>query len=329
MHGRLLKNADFERLAETPNVSEAIAFLWKMEGYEAVLHGHDEVKHRGQAEAMIMTSLYSDFEKIFHFSNIEQKEVLNLIFLRYEADILKICLKYVCINEINDYEREIDWYFHKSTSLDVAALKNAKDLDEFIFFLRGTPYEVIMQELRKNNIYRYGEIASAIDTFYFTRVWKLISRISDKKTKQMLRTIFGTQIDWMNIMWIYRKKHFYKQHPGEIKIPIPILYHVKKEELKEMIQAAKTEDLLKVITGTYYFKGNEALFKMEDEISYYQIMEKIYRQVGRKYPVSMAPVLKYLYDKEIEIERIITAIEGTRYELPPKDIKKLILILGE
>ena len=65
---------------------------------------------------------------------------------------------------------------------------------------------------------------------------------------------------------------------------------------------------------------------MEDEISYRKVIEDTYARVTRKYPVSMAPVMKYIHEKEMEIGRLTTIIEGIRYQVAPRDIKDFILI---
>jgi V/A-type H+-transporting ATPase subunit C len=52
----------------------------------------------------------------------------------------------------------------------------------------------------------------------------------------------------------------------------------------------------------------------------------MYHRISRKYPASMAPVLKYIYEKEQEIERVTMIIEGIRYQVPPKEIKDMVLI---
>ena len=93
-----------------------------------------------------------------------------------------------------------------------------------------------------------------------------------------------------------------------------------------MVGAVDLTEMNKILVNTSYFKGKEAFVKMEDEISYRSIMKQVYQRVSRKYPVSMAPVLKYLHEKELEIERLTTIIEGIRYQVPPKDIRDIVLI---
>ena len=58
---------------------------------------------------------------------------------------------------------------------------------------------------------------------------KKITKVSDKETRQILEQIFGTEIDWQNLMWMYRAKRFYsmgeadvKKTPDPGKLPIEI-----------------------------------------------------------------------------------------------------------
>ena len=58
-----------------------------------------------------------------------------------------------------------------------------------------------------------------------------------------------------------------------------------------------------------------------------KIKAKTYDRLCRKYPYSIAPVLKYLEEKEIEIDRLTTILEGVRYQIPAREIREMILIL--
>lgn len=139
--------------------------------------------------------------------------------------------------------------------------------------------------------------------------------------------VFGTQIDWLNIMWIYRAKQFFHEKPQEIeKILIPVYYKLRKEQCQQLLEAEHTEEFQRILGNTSYFKGREALVKLQDEISYHHVMGKMYQRLCQKYPSSMAPVFYYFYQKEQEIEHLTAALEGIRYQLPAKDIRELILM---
>ncbi|MFP3155431.1 V-type ATPase subunit [Lachnospiraceae bacterium ZAX-1] len=326
MHGRLLRKEELERLAEVASVNEAISFLSKQVGYEAVYKSHDEIAHRGQVEAFILNALYADYAKLFRFANQNQREALELVFQRYEIDILKICLKYVFIDEFGVEKEPLNWYFDKHTDFDVQKLIRAHDINEFIMELRGTPYEEELKKLQEGGVVHYGDFASHLDSYYFVTLWKQIKGMQNKKMKQVLQMIYGTQIDWLNIMGIYREKRYYHQSKEDMSAySIPITYRLKKQELHAMREAGQVDEFLQVLVGSSYFKGDNALLQMEDEISYRNVIDKMYKRACKKFPISIAPILNYLHDKAQEIEGIITAFEGIRYSLDAREIKNLII----
>lgn len=93
-----------------------------------------------------------------------------------------------------------------------------------------------------------------------------------------------------------------------------------------MTGTADVQAFLGILAKTAYFTGKDALMKMEDEISYRKIVEDTYRRASRNYPMSIAPVLTYLYEKEQEIDRLTSIIEGIRYQVPPGEIRDIILL---
>lgn len=257
MGSRLLKREDFERITEFQTVQETIGFLREQESYGEIYGGREEIRHRGQVEALIHNSILEDYRKLYRFGNRQQRKAMELYFgqLQYEESVPKV------------------------------------------------------------------------EVSYFVNVWKQINGFEDRKMRHVLREVFGTQIDWLNILWMYRAKQFFHQKPEEIAgILIPVHYKLKKKELQNLLETGQMEEFRKILSNTVYFKGREALVKIQDEISYRQVMQKMYLRICRKYPASMAPVFYYFYEKEQEIEHLTTALEGIRYQVPAKDIRELILI---
>lgn len=173
---------------------------------------------------------------------------------------------------------------------------------------------------------QYENAVPELDTGYFAAVWKRIAGFRQARMKQVLREVFGTQIDWLNIMWIYRAKRFFRQSQEEIRtMLIPVHYKLKRTELARMVEAQRIEEFLEIVNNTVYFKGKDAFLNLQDEVSYHRVMQKMYRKLCQKYPASLAPVFAYLYHKEQEIQRLTTALEGIRYQVPEQDIRNLIL----
>lgn len=174
---------------------------------------------------------------------------------------------------------------------------------------------------------QFEEAVPKIDASYFVRVWNEIEEFSGKQMRRVLREVFGTQIDWLNIMWCYRAKQFFHQKTQDLEgMLIPVHYRLTRREFQQLTEAQDTEEFCRILENTAYFKGREALIKLQDEVSYRRVMENMYQRLCKKYPNSMAPVFYYFYKKEQEIQYLTTALEGIRYQLPAKDIRELILL---
>ena len=65
MSGKLLDRNDFEQISSLSSVAAVIGWLKKTPSYAKILEKEDENNlHRGQAEGMVMQSLFADFSKL-------------------------------------------------------------------------------------------------------------------------------------------------------------------------------------------------------------------------------------------------------------------------
>lgn len=166
-----------------------------------------------------------------------------------------------------------------------------------------------------------------LDVDYYRMLWKYREKIKDRRTRDICAQIWGTEIDWQNIMWMYRAKRFYGSTAAEIERElIPVSYKLRKGELQSLLLAEHLEEFIDLVGKTAYFTEKDAVVKLGDEITYRAVLNRTYRRVCRKYPMSIAPVLQYFYDKEHEIDMLTTILEGVRYQIPAKEIQELVLV---
>lgn len=248
-----------------------------------------------------------DFERITEFQTVQE----TISFLREQESYGRI---YGGHEEIQ-HRGQVEALIHDSIREDYRKLyRFANDSQRRVM-------ELYLEQIR------FGETPSRADVSYFVQSFKEISELSDKQMKKVLSEIFGTQIDWLNIMWIYRARHFFHQKPEAAEeLIIPVSYKLKKEECQRLLAAEQMEEFLQILENTVYYRGKDALVKIQDEVSYHYVMGKMYQRICRKYPFSMAPVLYYFYRKEQEIEHLTTVLEGIRYQLPREEIRQMILL---
>lgn len=323
MHGRLLTREEMLHLSELEEVEDFIIFLRESKGYAAVYESHEEIHHRGQVEAVIHDSLYADYQKLYQFANGQQRQGLELIFLRYEINILKASLEAAVKGGSQKELGYLSLFFDKHSGYDTKQVTQAHNFAEFINALSATPYETLFLRMNSSDA---ADCAFALDIYYYKTAWRRKERIRDKKMKQIVTQIIGTEIDWLNIMWIYRSKHFYEMNPNEIEQKtIPIFYRLKSQEYHALLEAESSAQFLSIVQKTAYATEKNPVVSVEDEITFQKVMDRTYEKICRKNPNSIAPVLKYLYDKEREIDVLTSILEGVRYQIPAAEIREMIL----
>lgn len=330
MEGRFIKETEFAEMLQLENVSEAVEFLRKNSSYSDFFANMDYYDlHRAAIEELLTLSLYQDFSKLYRFANPNQRKFLDLYFIHYEIVILKKCLR----NALSHQSVHLDLsvfqdFFEYHSSLDIQKISSSLSLDEFISNLEGSKYYELIEHLKDNGDITLFDYELKFDLFYFRSLWKNKKSMLSKKEQKLLSKCFGSNLDLLNIQWIYRSKKYYKLNNNEIySLLIPVSYRIKKEQLTALIESPTLEDFFILLKNTYYgslipidLSETPDLEKLSE-----QILNHIYRQTSRKAPYSIAILNSYLYFKEIEIKKIITIIEGIRYGLSPDAINSYVI----
>ncbi|MDF2586764.1 MAG: hypothetical protein K0S41_605 [Anaerocolumna sp.] len=324
MEIRFITYNDYQTISNLESTSDYITFLKNHPGYSEIFNGIDEhIIHRGQAEGMLIYSLYHDFSKLYRFSNLTQRNVLDFIFFRYEVNVLKACMHAV-YNKDEDYDLSLfSSFFNKHSKINVKALASSHSMEEYINHLKGTEYYSILTNIQKSDISSF-DYEMKLDVHYFMKSWKLKDKLLKGDDLKALTHSFGTEIDLLNIMWLYRSKKFYHSSESYSYI-IPVTYKLSKERLIKLMEAITFDEFAAALKGSTYEKIIPSLSDGTIELTYQKMIWKIYWENKNLYPTSMAPISYYLFHKRDEVRRLTTALECIRYKLAPQDTLKYVL----
>ena len=323
MQAKLLTEADYENIANLKTVPEVIEYLKEKPAYTKYINRMDtSLYHRGDVEKVLTQSFYDDYTRIFRFVGMEQKKFLKAYWKRYEIDLINYCLRIV-FNHYDvpfdiDYKKEI---FDKYSQLSVSKLVLSKNVEELIDNLKGTEYYSPLQTLRESGAATLYDYDLTLELYYFSVMWKEEKRLLKGKERDIFIKDYGMRIDLTNIRWIYRAKKYYNMLPPDIyMMMIPIQYRFSKEEFKAMVEAPTVEEFIKQVGLTRY--GNKLTFEeghMLEQQSR-EILKAAYLSDRRHNPYSVATMNAYLFLKEEEIRKIVSALEFIRYGLSSRDI---------
>ncbi len=327
MEANLMRKEEYQTIAELESTADFFAFLKNHSGYAEIFTNYDEHGlHRGQAERVFINGLYLDFYKIYEFAGLEQRKSLDLVFFRYEVNVLKACLQMV-YNHTEDYDLDLfTAFFNRHSGLDVKALSASQSMEEFINHLKDTEYYSLLYNLQNTPDVSPFDYQMQLDIYYFKKTWQLKEKRLKGDDLKALTHGLGSEIDLLNIMWLYRSKKFFSIRPADsYAYVIPITYKLTGETLMRLMETATDQEFIAAVKTTYYENLSSSLADGTIEITCQKLIAKIYKDNMARYKASMSPVNYYLFNKQNEIRSLTTALECIRYKLPPQDTLKYIL----
>ncbi len=329
MESRLLKPEQFRELAEQEDVRSAADYLKEQPAYAEVFDGLDDTKlHRGYIEQILTQSEYRDFTRLYRFSSMKQRKFLDLYFKHYEVEVIKKLLRHMLGGREGQTDLSMfQGFFEKHSELDLETLCRAKNFSEFTEALEGTVYGKLLSQMQEKGQTGLFDCELKLDLFYFQLLWKLRNKLLTKTERKILDDCFGSRLDLLNIQWICRARSFYRLSQAEIyALLIPVHYRLRADKVKLLVGAEDDAKFFAVLRETPYGKQEELQTGQMPDIQLLsnQMLNRIYGRTGHRYPHSPAVLDSYLYRKELEMRKIVTALEGIRYGLPASEIMGLL-----
>lgn len=322
MEAKLLTPAQFEEIASLHNVPEVVEYLKKETAYADILEElAPEQLHRGSIEKILTRSLYRDYAKLYRFCGQKQRKLMKLRLKSYEIELINYCLRIV----INHYQKPFDLdykrpFFDRYSQISIEKLITSRTTDELIETLKDTEYYEPLKKLKDSPSVTLYDYDLALNLYYFTTLWKARKKVLKKEDKKLYQRDCGTQIDLLNMQWIYRAKKYFNMKPADIyQLILPIHYRLSTDLIKGMVEATTLEELQTLCNQTPYARRYESTEQLTMEQMYSECLHHLYTIDRRRNPYSIAAVNTYLFLKEEEIKKLTTALECIRYGLTPSE----------
>lgn len=332
MQSHMLTEEDYTNMANMKKVKDVALYLKQCSAYSDALSDINENDiHRGDIEKKLIYSMYKDYEKIYKFTDGTDRNFLNSYFVYFEIEILKLLLRTVFDSRQIDYElKDFETFFNEHSVIDVKKLSKARNLNEFIDYLKDTDYYNMLSVLYNVETPTLFDAEIQLDLYYFNYTWKLKNKYLTGQNNKAVTETFGARIDLLNILWIYRAKINYMVDKDTIyTYIIPIYYKLKKNQIRNMIEAKDFEEFYDIVKTTYYSTALKSFEGGNAEKAYFSFVSKMHKKAVSQSPMSLAPIRYFMYHKKIEIANITRLIEGVRYSLKPNEIIRYLNMYDE
>lgn len=331
MHGLHLSESDYNALLTKKTVPEVCAYLKSSTGYSQVLKNVDDrTIHRLDLERYLKNVLKKEYIRMYNFVGQNERKILYMWFMRSEVEFLKQAVHCIFNGADNDIEMlpyTVGKFFRAHTKIDVDAVGKIKVFDELIDVCKNTVYYEVLKRSSSIDADAFA-ITMRLDSFYYRRLWKAKDAYLDKQERQIFEDYIGSDIDALNVLWIYRShKYFSVDNEMIYTYLIPVRHRLRENQIKAMVESGSTEEFFDIVGQTPYkalFEGIDKGFFVEK--CYRKMIYKIAKRIYKNYPMSMSAVFVYFRLKEVEIDNLQTIIEGIRYSFNADAILEHICI---
>jgi V/A-type H+-transporting ATPase subunit C len=326
MKGRMLKVEDYKAMLLKRSVKEVALYLKNNTYYKKDLIELDENHvHRTRLEVLLYRSVVRDALKIAKHLNGNEKKIYRYIYRKLEVEDIKQMIRTLQMGRALSTLDRATLFVSRYSNIDFNQSLEATSITELVKTLSNSNFYRILHPLidKDGNIDNFTA-EMVLDDYYYQKSIKQIRKMALGKDKELLEEMFGLEIDFKNIFWILRAKKYYKLSREMIhRYIIPYHYKLRKELIDKMIDATDLDRLYKLIDSTYYAK---VIDFRQDQLEYQFLnhMHKIQQRQMRNEAYSIAPIIGYMYLKELEVQNITNIVEGIRYGLDNASIQSYL-----
>ncbi len=329
MYSKILTGGDYEELLAQKSVNDICGYLKSTPGYSEVLADVNERSiHRGQMELLIAQELMDEYVRLYNFVDHTKRELLEFWFMRREVEFLKREIRYIYTHEkrSNDeiIQGEFEIFFETHTKINREIMNNARSLSDCIEACKDTLYAEPLMRAQSLGA-DFFSMGMVLDSYYYPAIWRLIGRNLKGEQAEYFRKLMGSEIDMLNLMWIYRgKKYFSFKNEIIFTYLLPVRYRLTEDVIKQLVNADSIERFVDIVNDSTSYGE---LFENYDkgrfpEENYRYIYKNLSKSIFSNHSESMAAIYAYLNLKEVELDNITTITEGIRYNLNPDSIRE-------
>ena len=326
MLGNMLTDEDFENMAHMHSVQEIAAYLKKNTYYKDSFDGFNPKDiHRGDLEIILYRAMITEALKIAGYLRGWEKKFYRYVYRKQEVEDLKKMLRSLQMGRsLKDINRRT-LFISRYSKIDFNVSLEATNACELVDTLKNTKfYNILHPLLREDDSIDLFAAEMGLDLYYYSRMYHQIKdRMSPADSRVMMKA-YGLDVDFRNMLLLYRGKKYYKL-PKEKLFPylIPGGYRLKHNELVALAEAPDGDAVMARLKKGFYGKiidfdsghwGN----------GFFRYVSYIHRNNIRNRQFTIAPMVDYIFLKEIEIVNLTTIIEGVRYKIDPDRVEAYV-----
>ncbi len=329
MYGHRLTDANFQDLLNCKTVSDVVSYLKSRTDYAGLLEGvNAQTFRRAQLELILKKHLFDQYAVLSRYESTVGKSVYKYIVMRGEVEQILSCTALLNTENADDYLFTMPAFFDLHTKIDLFRLAQASSFADVVAAVRETPYSQVLERYAKSDAKQLNmvDIDAALYKMLYENVKKLIKKQFSGKKQTEIAKFLAIHLDMLAISEMYRIKRL--RTPDSPLLAQNVYFGISNlsvETQNTLLGAATPDELLQRLQETSYAARfakqpfsyiEDAVFRVEYEYSLHAF---------RYSSNATVVMLAYLFLAENEMTNITHIVEGIRYQVPPEEIRELLI----
>jgi V/A-type H+-transporting ATPase subunit C len=322
MYANRLTAEDFAKIAKLRRVPDVVSFLKEHPGWRGAFDGSFDETRRGPLETGLRRYLSSEYMRILHFLDREDRFIVYDRVLRTEMEQIMLFLRYARAGRPSDYRPDLPAFFERHSRIRYDSLTKAVTYEDMLAAVKDTGFYAALARLtpEEEGFPDYTSVEMVMRNHYYRALMDMVGTRYRGGDQELLRRAVGSQADMINITIILRVRKFF---PDRLDSVIPLLLPVQYKLTPAFVHrlySAKTDEAAAALLRESPYKN---VFAAHDfahiEDYYYQFLYDFNRRLLSSGVPSVYTPAAYLNLREVELKNLTTAIECVRYGIQPTE----------
>ncbi|MGI5978533.1 MAG: V0D/AC39 family V-type ATPase subunit [Oscillospiraceae bacterium] len=322
LYGRLLKEEDWRRLCECRSVGDVYSFLRGHPGWSTAMAALPPSPTPQMLELTIDKALFTDFEKLYNFSSLADKEYFRFFIYKLEYEYLLSALVEKDAGGTLPRSAAITDFMRTHSSVDLEALAQAKSFSAVLAAAKGSIYEKPLSEMKPDpstGMPSYWEAGILLENTYFKAMFSFLTKRYKGSGSAQLREMIGTEADLLNIISIIRlQRSFPASLERADELLIPVSYRLKPDFRHALENARSEAEAFEILKRSPFAASFENADPENLEALYYRTMERLCRKLVKPAEPDIGVPQAYLILRELECKKLMRLVETIGFGLDPK-----------
>lgn len=334
MYSRHLTAEQYREMAQLKAVSDIAAYLKEETVYGEVLTAvQPGAVHRAQLESMLRKMRYNQYASLMRYDAATSDSYYRHLMEQAEIEQILEMMRLLNAGHPETFVTRYPAFLERSAGFSLAELAKVRDFDGLLRVLDRTPYAAALRGHRPDSPEEpvdYTACETALLSGYYDRLERIIDRFFRGRVRTQLHELMQTHVELINIRCIYRVKKFFPDTGTEElrRMLLPSWRRIGSGDLSQLLEVGSAEDFIGLLNQSkyarYFGEGRDEFLFIEyraDCIEY---------RLARRYLhfASDAPTAFTAFQilSELELDNIVTIIEGVRYGVPPEEITSMLIL---